>query len=111
MGLLSRLGKATGAAAVVGGQALIGLGERRDIKETAADVLEEKRTWDTWKLLRAEGITARSAAVTRKDKGTEKILDIYGKKITNLYDQLNPKGFMEQAREFNGEIYAGDVSA
>ena len=98
MGLLSRLGKATGAAAVVGGQALLALGERRDIKETAADVLEEKRTWDTWKLLRAEGITARSSAVARKDKSTEKIIDVYNDTLKNYYNELNPKGMFEQTR-------------
>jgi len=98
MGLLSRLGKATGAAAQAGGLLLYKAGERKDIKETAAAVKTEQRAWDTWKLLRAEGITTTSAAITRKDKGTEKILDIYGKNLDNLYDQLNPKGFMEQQR-------------
>ena len=87
MGLLSRLGKATGAAAVVGGQALLGLGERRDIKETAEDVLKEQRTWDMWKLLRAEGISARSAAVTRKDKATEILIKSIDKN-RELYSQL-----------------------
>ena len=90
MGLLSRLGKATGAAAVVGGQALIGLGERRDIKETAEDVLKEQRTWDTWKLLRAEKITARSSAVTRKDKATEKIIDSLDKNRGVYVKLLSP---------------------
>jgi hypothetical protein len=90
MGLLSRLGKATGAAAVVGGQALLGLGERRDIKETAAAVKAEERSWDVWKLLRAEKITARSSAVTRKDKATEKIIDSLDKNRGVYVKLLSP---------------------
>ena len=86
-GLLGRLGKATGAAAVVGGQALIGLGERKDTKETALAVKAEERTWDMWKILRAEGITARSAAVTRKDKATETLIQSIDKN-RELYSQL-----------------------
>jgi len=49
-----------------------------------------------WKIKRREGIESSSAATVRKDKGTEKILDVYGKNLANLYDQLNPKGFMAQ---------------
>ena len=102
MGLLSRLGKATGAAAVVGGQALLGLGERRDIKETAAAVKAEERSWDVWKLLRSEKITARSAAVTRKDKATEILIKSIDKN-RELYSQLlsptNPMAQMSLTQE------------
>ena len=90
MGLLSRLGKATGAAALAGAQSLGALGERRDIKETAAAVKAEERSWDVWKLLRSEKITARSAAVTRKDKATETILGSLDKNRAVYVKLLSP---------------------
>ena len=97
-GLLGRLGKAVGAAGIVGGGLLTRQGESRTAREqTLADKAEE-RSWDVWKLLRSEKITARSAAVTRKDKATEKIIDVYNDTLKNYYNELNPKGFMEQTR-------------
>ena len=97
-GLLGRLGKATGAAAMVGGGLLTRQGELRTTREqTLADKAEE-RSWDMWKTLRSEKITARSEAVTRKDKATEKIIDVYNDALKNYYNELNPKGMFEQTR-------------
>lgn len=97
MGLLSKIGKATGAAAQAGGLLLYKAGERKDIKETAAAVKTEQRAWDTWKLLRGEKITARSTAVTRKDKATEiliKSLDKNRELYTQLLSPTNPMAQM-----------------
>ena len=88
--------KAVGGFLSAAGTGVIAMGAMREKKEAAAEVLKEAREWEMWKIKRREGIESSSAATARKDKGTEKILDVYGKNLANLYDQLNPKGFMAQ---------------